>query len=185
LGIFLSRNNQVGCISEPRWDVPHFFFPQRNVIPAIMYALHPHRLNGYTNSLHSIILTGWAMSEHAQALMISTKVHATFGHTLMLAGVTRIVEICFVPNRLADISDEDAHSEHTLADSGSGSGYTGSGDSGKATAARAFRHLPPFVCLFTAGMCCQSSLHNHCSPVARICRVILISIVADAHYLSS
>ncbi|KIM90202.1 hypothetical protein PILCRDRAFT_811928 [Piloderma croceum F 1598] len=108
---------------------------QRNVIPAII-----------------IILTGWAMSEHAQALMISTKVHATFGHTLMLAGVTRIVEICFVPTKFAtDVSDGDAHSDHTLADSGSGSGYGGGSDSGKATAARAFRHLPPFL-LVSAGL---------------------------------
>ncbi|KAF8654668.1 hypothetical protein AX16_003485 [Volvariella volvacea WC 439] len=51
---------------------------KRNVIPSII-----------------IILTGWAMSDHAQALMISTKVHAVFGYTLILAGVTRIIEICF------------------------------------------------------------------------------------------
>jgi hypothetical protein len=88
------------------------------------------------------------MSEHAQALMISTKVHATFGHTLMLAGVSRIIEICFVPTKFAtDILEGDANSEHTLADSGLGSGYAASGEAGKATAARAFRHLPPFVCL--------------------------------------
>jgi hypothetical protein len=112
-----------------------------------MCAAQPYHLNDRTNLSHSIILTGWAMSEHAQALMISTKVHATFGHTLILAGVTRIVEICFVPTKFAtDVSDGDAHSDHTLADSGSGSGYAGSSDSGKATAARAFRHLPPFVC---------------------------------------
>jgi hypothetical protein len=106
-----------------------------------MYAITFHYFNSRLNPMHSIILTGWAMSEHAQALMISTKVHATFGNTLMLAGVTRIIEICFVPN--TDISDGDGHSEHTLADSGSGNG-----DGGKATAARAFRHLPPFVCPF-------------------------------------
>jgi hypothetical protein len=90
------------------------------------------------------------MSEHAQALMISTKVHATFGNTLMLAGLTRIIEICFVPTKLSDVSDGDSHSEHTLADSGSGSGYAGSGDSAKIVAARAFRHLPPFVRLLSA-----------------------------------
>ena len=88
----------------------------------------------------SIILTGWAMSEHAQALMISTKVHATFGHTLMLAGFTRIIEICFVPTKTAaETSDGDSHSDHTLVESGSGD---------KAVSTRAFRHLPPFVCLF-------------------------------------
>ncbi|KAE8220908.1 hypothetical protein CF319_g5637 [Tilletia indica] len=43
-----------------------------------------------------IIFTGWAMSGHAQALMISTMVHALFGYVLMAAGLARIIEICFV-----------------------------------------------------------------------------------------
>lgn len=50
--------------------------PQRSVIPAIV-----------------IILTGWAMAGHAQHLEFSTHLHAIFGHTLMVAGVTRLVEI--------------------------------------------------------------------------------------------
>lgn len=95
------------------------------------------------------MLTGWAMSEHAQALMLSTKVHATFGHTLMLAGLTRIIEICFLPTRFApehSVSDNDNQSEHTL---GSGSGDVGAGgENAKMNAARAFRHLPPFVRVF-------------------------------------
>ncbi|EDR13954.1 uncharacterized protein LACBIDRAFT_152078, partial [Laccaria bicolor S238N-H82] len=71
---------------------------QRNVVPAVI-----------------IILTGWAMSDHVQALMISTKVHAMCGYTLMVAGLARIVEVCFfIPNDR------------------------------KAAAAQAFRHLPPF-----------------------------------------
>jgi len=113
---------------------------QRNVVPAVI-----------------IILTGWAMSEHAQALMISTKVHATFGYTLMFAGVSRIIEICFVPTKFAtDIPEGDANSEHTLADSGLGSGYVAGGETGKATAARAFRHLPPFL-LVAAGLLFMSA----------------------------
>jgi len=151
-------------------------------MPAIMCAVQPYHLNNCTNLLHSIILTGWAMSEHAQALMISTKVHATFGHTLILAGVTRIVEICFVPTKFAaDVLDGDAHSDHTLADSGSGSGYTGGGDSGKATAARAFRHLPPFVSpsLLSSYPC---SPNHICPAVASICWVIQISTFINACY---
>ena len=86
------------------------------------------------------------MSEHAQALMLSTKVHATFGRTLMMAGLTRIIEICFVPTRYSpDISDHDSQSEHTL---GSGSGDVGgsAADNTKMSASRAFRHLTPLVC---------------------------------------
>ncbi|KZO89921.1 putative membrane protein [Calocera viscosa TUFC12733] len=52
---------------------------QRSLIPSIL-----------------IIMTGWAFSGHAQALMLSTNVHAVFGITLMSAGVARIIEIVFV-----------------------------------------------------------------------------------------
>lgn len=40
-----------------------------------------------------IILTGWAMSAHSQATETSTKVHTTFGATLALAGIARLIEI--------------------------------------------------------------------------------------------
>lgn len=95
---------------------------QRNVIPALI-----------------IILTGWAMSDHVQALMLSTKVHAVFGYTLILAGVTRMIEICFLPATLhAAGSFGDNDSEHTLSPS---QGVVTS----QIIAARAFRHLPPFL----------------------------------------
>jgi hypothetical protein len=95
---------------------------QRNVVPGVI-----------------VIITGWSMSEHAQALMLSTKVHRIFGHTLMLAGFTRIIEICFfVPSYSSEVApDDSSQSEHILADS-----YL---SSGKVAASRAFRHLPSFV----------------------------------------
>ncbi|SCU92343.1 LANO_0E00452g1_1 [Lachancea nothofagi CBS 11611] len=43
-----------------------------------------------------IIFTGWAMSEHSQHLIISTKVHALFGYVLMAGGAFRIIEISFL-----------------------------------------------------------------------------------------
>ncbi|EDO15418.1 hypothetical protein Kpol_1015p7 [Vanderwaltozyma polyspora DSM 70294] len=43
-----------------------------------------------------IIFTGWAMSEHTQHLIISTKVHYLFGLVLMAGGSLRIVEISFL-----------------------------------------------------------------------------------------
>lgn len=68
--------------------------PKRNLIPAIV-----------------IFLTGWAMSSHAQHLMISTAVHTVFGYTLMAAGLTRIIEISIV---LRDRSTIDArHAEES------------------------------------------------------------------------
>ncbi|KAK9247397.1 hypothetical protein V1506DRAFT_470741 [Lipomyces tetrasporus] len=53
--------------------------PQRNHIPGLV-----------------ILLTGWAMSVHAQHLELSTKVHAMFGYALMAAGICRIIEVSFV-----------------------------------------------------------------------------------------
>jgi hypothetical protein len=87
--------------------------------------------------MNSIILTGYAMSDHAQALKLSTKVHAVFGYTLMLAGLTRLIEVCFVVPSYAPMDGvEDDRSDHTLAD-GTGPEAFPKG--------RAFRHMPPFV----------------------------------------
>jgi len=110
---------------------------KRNVVPAII-----------------LILTGWAMSEHAQHLMISTKLHAMFGYTVMLAGLTRIMEVCFfsAPSKAADAVDDDNISDHTLAEPSPRYPPTSryvppdaSADSGKIDAAKAFRHLPAFL----------------------------------------
>lgn len=69
--------------------------PKRNLIPAIV-----------------ILITGWGMSAHPQALMLSTMVHTIFGYTLMAAGLTRIIEISIVLRDSNAISDdgEDTHS---------------------------------------------------------------------------
>ncbi|KAK4984849.1 hypothetical protein LTR66_008365 [Elasticomyces elasticus] len=82
--------------------------PKRNVIPGIV-----------------ILLTGWAMSAHPQSLMLSTMVHAVFGYTLMSAGLTRIIEVCFV------LRDKNAISED-----------------GQST--NSWQYLPPFL-LYASG----------------------------------
>lgn len=82
-------------------------FSRRNPVPALV-----------------MIFTGWAMSEHAQHLMISTKVHAFFGYALMAAGISRIIEVSFI------LKDEPA-------------------DSSKI---RSFQYLTPFL-LIESGIC--------------------------------
>ncbi|KAJ7102977.1 hypothetical protein C8R43DRAFT_1081276 [Mycena crocata] len=127
---------------------------KRNVVPSLI-----------------LILTGWAMSEHAQHLMISTKVntriwplfppsnssevHTMFGYTVVTAGVTRILEVVFFspPSKSAEVIDDDNNSDHTLAEPSPryppASRYVpttdNSADSDKAAAAKAFRHLPAFL----------------------------------------
>lgn len=104
---------------------------QRTVVPSII-----------------IILTGYAMSDHAQALKLSTKVHAVFGYTLMLAGLTRLIEVCFIVPSYAPMDGvEDDRSDHTLAD-GTGPEAFPKG--------RAFRHMPPFL-LVASGLLFMSA----------------------------
>ena len=84
------------------------------------------------------------MANHEQALMISTAVHSTFGYTLMLAGLARIIEIvAFVPSYATTepAASGDTASEHTLASDG----VLGGKESIRELGGRSFRHLPPFV----------------------------------------
>lgn len=76
-----------------------------------------------------LIFTGYAMSEHSQHMVLSTKVHAMFGFVLMSGGFSRVVEICFVLR--------DARSS----------------ESGKIMA---FQHFPP-LCLVLSGILFMSA----------------------------
>ncbi|CCE80283.1 Piso0_003396 [Millerozyma farinosa CBS 7064] len=79
---------------------------QRSFIPALL-----------------LIFTGYAMSEHSQHMMISTKVHAMFGMSLIGAGALRVIEISFLLHDRAVSSSKNILS---------------------------FQYLPPF-CLVLAG----------------------------------
>ncbi|KAF8575535.1 hypothetical protein K439DRAFT_1655432 [Ramaria rubella] len=94
---------------------------KRNVVPSLI-----------------IIITGWAMSSHAQAFKFSEKMHTIFGWTLMAAGIARIIEICFVVPHLATVN-----SEHTL-------------DENTRALISPFQHLPPFL-LIAAGLLFMSA----------------------------
>ncbi|KAF8323202.1 hypothetical protein DL93DRAFT_2128685 [Clavulina sp. PMI_390] len=83
---------------------------RRSVVPAVI-----------------IMMTGWAMSAHEQAMPISTKVHAIFGVVLGSAGLARVVEICFV------LGDKPTQSPNSTDES------TGR------RALKSFQHFPPFL----------------------------------------
>lgn len=76
-----------------------------------------------------LVFTGWSMSEHTQHTLISTKVHMVFGMALMAAGITRVIEICFMLKDRATTPD------------------------GKI---RAFQYFPPF-CLTLSGLSFMSA----------------------------
>ena len=102
------------------------------------------------SSSHAVNQGQLTVFSRVSTIYLTFQVHATFGHTLMLAGFARVIEICFfVPKYSLEGVDDDDHSERTLADGAPSPGflssYNNSDSSGKAAAARAFRHLPPFV----------------------------------------
>lgn len=75
-----------------------------------------------------------------------------FGYTLMLAGVTRILEVCYFAPSFASDATSDNNSEHTLADTAGPRTVL----TGKAAAARSFRYLPPFVRTLLQTTCFQT-----------------------------
>lgn len=92
---------------------------RRNVFPSII-----------------IILTGWAMSAHSQALMISTMVHSLFGYALMGAGITRMIEVCFVlQDRPTGTTSDSPNTARASEEPSNGSWYP----------IRAFQYLPPYL----------------------------------------
>lgn len=97
------------------------------------------RKNGVRNVVPAVLLiyTGYAMSQHTQHLAISTKVHAMFGNVLMLGGLTRIIEICFVLKNAA------------------------CSESGKVLIAQ---HFPPF-CLVMSGLLFMSATEEQLQMV--------------------
>ncbi|KAH6915799.1 hypothetical protein BKA70DRAFT_1253808 [Coprinopsis sp. MPI-PUGE-AT-0042] len=115
---------------------------QRSVVPSLI-----------------LILTGWAMSGHAQALEISTMVHGMFGRTLMMAGLARIIEVCYFAPRYEPLAHDagtvslgdDNSSEHTIAEARAYDDRPS-----KVPGSDAFRHLPPFL-LVASGVCFMSA----------------------------
>jgi len=62
----------------------------------------------------------------------------------MSAGVTRIIEICFIATKISpEGQDEDVHSEHTLSETPRQPAAFVSGNTKMALSA--FQYLPPFV----------------------------------------
>ncbi|PWN42333.1 hypothetical protein IE81DRAFT_280799, partial [Ceraceosorus guamensis] len=94
-----------------------------------------------------IILTGWAMSGHAQALMLSTMVHALFGWTLMAAGLARIIEVCFV---LRDLPSGGEQEQQQLIALGHPPGQSGWFE------IKAWQYLPIYL-LMSAGVLFMSA----------------------------
>nr|CAG8441809.1 15569_t:CDS:2 [Entrophospora candida] len=95
----------VNTWTEHRWNTPWSHKDLQHTALGIIWwvgglaGLYFTR-NGKRNIFPALIIisTGFAMSAHQQSSEVSTVIHATFGFTLVSAGLTRIIEICFFEN---------------------------------------------------------------------------------------
>ena len=88
------------------------------------------------------------------------------GYTLIMAGVTRIIEVSFIVPKYTPLSEgvsDDNRSDHTLAESSSSTPIW--------QAVKSFRHLPPFVCFLDLSHC----LHTDNSGEAFDCSWVRVS----------
>jgi len=67
-------------VLESKFNPLAQFIIRKNPIPALL-----------------IILTGYAMGQHAQYYMFATMIHTFFGYCLMLAGVCRLIQLALRP----------------------------------------------------------------------------------------
>ncbi|CAJ0828340.1 887_t:CDS:2 [Entrophospora sp. SA101] len=95
----------VNTWTEHRWNTPWSHKDLQHTALGIIWwagglaGLYFTR-NGKRNIFPALIIisTGFAMSAHQQSSEVSTVIHATFGFTLVSAGLARIIEICFFEN---------------------------------------------------------------------------------------
>lgn len=165
LGIYLSRNNRASLFSLPLQFRSWISQQQRSVVPSIMFVTSPFDTCNICGWLdfrqHFLDRLGdvWScpspnafyegkhiLPAFSLKLKSASQVHGMFGKTLMLAALTRIVEVCyFVPSysALADPVAAADTSEDVFPD-GAPLSTTLSPRSG----AEAWQHLPPFVSPF-------------------------------------
>ncbi|KAF9431396.1 hypothetical protein BGZ76_000364 [Entomortierella beljakovae] len=81
LGLLWIGGGVLSLFIESRFNPLAQFTIRKNPIPALL-----------------IILTGYAMGQHAQYYVFATMVHTFFGYTLMLAGVCRLIQLALRPS---------------------------------------------------------------------------------------
>ncbi|GAA5991777.1 hypothetical protein JCM5350_005421 [Sporobolomyces pararoseus] len=112
---------------------------KRSVVPALIIAM-----------------TGLAMANHGQHLEFSTTVHKAFGYSLVAAGLTRLIEICFVLN------DEPTPSLSSPVPNSTSTSTSNS----TIVAPKAFQHLPPYL-LVLSGFSFMSATEEQMSWISQ------------------
>lgn len=116
---------------------------RRSVVPALIIAM-----------------TGLAMANHGQHLEFSTTVHKAFGYALIAAGLTRLIEICFVL--------QDAPTPSLSPSSPVSMGNNENDPRPRSPLSkipRAFQHLPPYL-LVLSGFSFMSATEEQMSWIS-------------------
>ncbi|TFK29592.1 hypothetical protein FA15DRAFT_663737 [Coprinopsis marcescibilis] len=198
----------VNTFTEHRGSVWHVRDMQHTMLGVIWWAGGALGIFLSRNNQRSVVpslilmITGWAMSEHAQDLMISTMVHSVFGRALMLAGLTRIIEVCYFAPRFKPLgpnsgagattpheaipSGDDGASDRTLAEGPAGSSREDEKTS-RSAASVAFRHLPPFL-MIVSGITFMSATNEeltfvHAEGVDHVTYLLIMFTLAFVLYL--
>ncbi|KAI8601391.1 hypothetical protein EDD21DRAFT_305198, partial [Dissophora ornata] len=80
LGLLWVGGGMLSLVLESKFNPLAQFIIRKNPIPALL-----------------IILTGYAMGQHAQYYKFATSVHTFFGYSLMLGGVCRLIQLALRP----------------------------------------------------------------------------------------
>ncbi|KAG0054636.1 hypothetical protein BGZ83_010764 [Gryganskiella cystojenkinii] len=81
LGLLWVGGGVLSLVLESKFNPLAQFIIRKNPIPALL-----------------IILTGYAMGQHAQYYMFATMIHTFFGYCLMLGGVCRLIQLALRPS---------------------------------------------------------------------------------------
>ncbi|KAF9978900.1 hypothetical protein BGZ73_008405 [Actinomortierella ambigua] len=84
LGLLWTFGGAASLLIESRFNPLKMVIGNRNPMPALM-----------------IMMTGYAMSQHAQYFQFPTTVHTFFGYSLMLSGVCRLIQLALRPSSTA------------------------------------------------------------------------------------
>ncbi|KAG0287675.1 hypothetical protein BGZ96_008442 [Linnemannia gamsii] len=81
LGLLWVAGGLLSLLLESKYSPLAQFMIRKNPLPAIL-----------------VVLTGYAMGQHAQYYMFATVVHTFFGYALMLGGVFRLIQLALRPS---------------------------------------------------------------------------------------
>lgn len=93
LGLLWVAGGSLSLLLESKYSPLSQFIVRKNPIPAIL-----------------IILTGYAMGQHAQYYMFATVVHTFFGYALMSGGVCRLIQLALRP-AASPLAEDDGATE--------------------------------------------------------------------------